>query len=143
MVMGAFAGISLVAAGLGTMNVLLAAVTERTREIGIRKATGARQRDILVQFLSESIAITGAGSVLGVLLGVAGAFAITAVIRASSDAPVYAALTWVTVAVAARSRSSWGSRSGRSPRSAPRGSRPSTRSVTNDRQPLGGSTITM
>jgi putative ABC transport system permease protein len=101
MVMGAFAGISLVVGGLGIMNVLLAAVTERTREIGIRKAAGARQRDILVQFLSESIAITGAGSVLGVLLGLAGAFGITAVIRASSDAPVYAALTWVTVAVAA------------------------------------------
>src|SRR5512141_1480738 len=101
MVMGAFAGISLVVGGLGIMNVLLAAVTERTREIGIRKATGARQRDILVQFLSESIAITGAGSVLGVLLGLAGAFGITAVVRASSNAPVYAALTWVTVAVAA------------------------------------------
>ena len=101
MVMGAFAGISLVVGGIGIMNVLLAAVTERTREIGIRKATGARQRDILVQFLSESIAITGAGSVLGVLLGLVGAFAITAVIRASSNAPVYAALTWVTVAVAA------------------------------------------
>ena len=101
MVMGAFAGISLLVGGLGIMNVLLAAVTERTREIGIRKAAGARQRDILVQFLSESIAITGAGSVLGVLLGLAGAFGVTAVIRASSDAPVYAALTWVTVAVAA------------------------------------------
>ena len=101
MVMGAFAGISLVVGGLGIMNVLLAAVTERTREIGIRKATGARQRDILVQFLSESVAITGAGSVLGVLLGVAGAFGITAAIRASSEAPVYAALSWETVVVAA------------------------------------------
>jgi putative ABC transport system permease protein len=101
MVMGAFAGISLVVGGLGIMNVLLAAVTERTREIGIRKATGARQRDILVQFLSESVAITGAGSVLGVLLGLAGAFGITAAIRASSDAPVYAALSWETVVVAA------------------------------------------
>ena len=101
MVMGAFAGISLFVGGLGIMNVLLAAVTERTREIGIRKATGARQRDILIQFLSESVAITGAGSVLGVLLGLGGAFAITGAIRAASDAPMYAAVTWQTVAVAA------------------------------------------
>ncbi|MGE5090776.1 MAG: ABC transporter permease [Bacillota bacterium] len=101
MVMGAFAGISLVVGGLGIMNVLLAAVTERTREIGIRKATGARQRDILIQFLSESVAITGAGSVLGVLVGLTGAFGITALIRTWSDAPMYAALTWETVAVAA------------------------------------------
>jgi putative ABC transport system permease protein len=101
MVMGAFAGISLVVGGLGIMNVLLAAVTERTREIGIRKAAGARQRDILIQFLAESVAITGAGSVLGVVLGLGGAFAITAVIRSASDAPIYAAATWQTVGVAA------------------------------------------
>jgi putative ABC transport system permease protein len=101
MVMGAFAGISLLVGGLGIMNVLLAAVTERTREIGIRKAAGARQRDILIQFLSESVAITGAGSVIGVLLGLAGAFAATAVIRSASEAPLYAAVTWQTVAVAA------------------------------------------
>ncbi len=101
MVMGAFAGISLLVGGLGIMNVLLAAVTERTREIGIRKATGARQRDILIQFLSESVAITGAGSVIGVILGLAGAFAVTAVIRSASAAPIYAAVTWQTVAVAA------------------------------------------
>ena len=101
MVMGAFAGISLLVGGLGIMNVLLAAVTERTREIGIRKATGARQRDILIQFLSESVAITGAGSVIGVVLGLAGAFAVTAVIRSASSAPIYAAVTWQTVAVAA------------------------------------------
>lgn len=101
MVMGAFAGISLLVGGLGIMNVLLAAVTERTREIGIRKAAGARQRDILIQFLSESVAITGAGSVIGVALGLAGAFAVTAVIRSASDAPIHAAVTWQTVAVAA------------------------------------------
>jgi len=101
MVMGAFAGISLLVGGLGIMNVLLAAVTERTREIGIRKAAGARQRDILIQFLSESVAITGAGSAIGVVLGLAGAFAVTAVIRSASGAPIYAAVTWQTVSVAA------------------------------------------
>ncbi len=101
MVMGAFAGISLIVGGIGIMNVLLAGVTERTREIGIRKAIGARQRDILLQFLSESVAISGLGSILGVLLGLAGAFAATALIRSASSAPLHAAFTWGTVAVAA------------------------------------------
>ena len=101
MVMGAFAGISLIVGGIGIMNVLLAGVTERTREIGIRKAIGARQRDILLQFLSESVAISGLGSVLGVALGLAGAFTATAIIRSTADAPLHAAFTWGTVAVAA------------------------------------------
>ena len=101
MVMGAFAGISLIVGGIGIMNVLLAAVTERTREIGIRKATGARQRDILVQFLAESVAITGVGSVIGAALGLAGAFAVAAVIRRASEAQLYAGFSWGTLAVAA------------------------------------------
>ena len=101
MVMGAFAGISLIVGGIGIMNVLLAAVTERTREIGIRKATGARQRDILLQFLAESVAITGVGSVIGAALGLAGAFAVAAVIRRASEAQLYAGFSWGTLAVAA------------------------------------------
>lgn len=60
----------------GIMNVLLASVAERTREIGIRKATGARDRDILMQFLAESVAITGAGALIGVALGLTIAFAV-------------------------------------------------------------------
>ena len=101
LLMGAMTGISLIVGGIGIMNVLLAAVAERTREIGLRKAAGARRRDILWQFLAESVAITGAGSVVGVLLGLAGAFAVTAVMRARSEAVVYAAFTWETVLVAA------------------------------------------
>ena len=63
--MGALTGISLLVGGIGIMNVLLASVVERTREIGIRKAAGAQQRHILLQFLSESVTITGVGSMIG------------------------------------------------------------------------------
>jgi putative ABC transport system permease protein len=101
LVMGAITGISLLVGGVGIMNVLLAAVVERTREIGIRKAVGARRRDILVQFLSESVAIAGAGSLLGVILGLAGAFAATAIIRARTEATLYAAFTWSSASVSA------------------------------------------
>ena len=100
-VMGAFAGISLVVGGIGIMNVLLAAVTERTREIGIRKATGARNKDILVQFLAESVAITGVGAIIGVILGLSTAFGVSALMRAYTKAQLHAGLTWQTLTVAA------------------------------------------
>lgn len=99
-VMGAFAGISLVVGGIGIMNVLLAGVTERTREIGIRKAAGARGRDILVQFLAESVAITAVGSVIGIIIGLAVAFGATGIMRNQTRAEVYAGLTWQTLLVA-------------------------------------------
>jgi putative spermidine/putrescine transport system substrate-binding protein len=67
-------GVSLLVGGIGIMNVLLASVQERTREIGIRKAAGARHVDILRQFLAESVSITGAGAALGTLLGLGIAF---------------------------------------------------------------------
>jgi putative ABC transport system permease protein len=99
--MGAITGISLIVGGIGIMNVLLASVVERTREIGVRKAIGARQRDIMVQFLAESVTVSGIGSLVGVGLGLAGAFGITALIRARSAATVYAAFSWTTVLIAA------------------------------------------
>ncbi len=103
LLMGAITGISLVVGGIGIMNTLLASVFERTREIGIRRATGARRRDILAQFLAESVAITGMGSGVGVLIGLGSAFGISALIRARSEAPVYAAVTPTTLMVAATS----------------------------------------
>jgi putative ABC transport system permease protein len=83
------------------MNVLLASVAERTREIGVRKAIGASDRDILVQFLAESVAITAAGSAAGAALGLAGAFGVTALMRAKTQAVVYAAFTAGTPALVA------------------------------------------
>ena len=80
-IMGSIAGISLVVGGVGIMNVLLASVTERTREIGVRKALGARRRDILYQLLAESVAIAGIGSGIGTTLGFALTFGVAAVMR--------------------------------------------------------------
>ena len=70
-VMGCIAGISLLVGGIGIMNIMLASVLERTREIGIRRALGARRRDILAQFLVEALLVSLIGGLLGVMLGYA------------------------------------------------------------------------
>lgn len=69
-VVGAIAAISLVVGGIGIMNIMLVSVTERTREIGIRKALGAKTKDILIQFLIEAAAISAAGGIIGTALGI-------------------------------------------------------------------------
>jgi putative ABC transport system permease protein len=76
-VLGSIAAISLLVGGIGIMNIMLASVTERTREIGIRRALGARQNDIVVQFLIETVLLAGVGGVLGVALGLSIPMAVT------------------------------------------------------------------
>jgi putative ABC transport system permease protein len=70
-ILGTIASISLLVGGIGIMNIMLATVTERTREIGIRRALGAKRRDITQQFLIETIVLSGVGGLIGVALGIA------------------------------------------------------------------------
>jgi putative ABC transport system permease protein len=77
LVMGSIAGISLLVGGIGIMNIMFASVVERTAEIGVRRAVGARRRDILAQFLFESGALGGCGGAVGLLLGSLGAWVVT------------------------------------------------------------------
>ncbi len=92
--LGAIASVSLIVGGIGIMNIMLVSVTERTREIGIRMAVGARARDILVQFLIEAVSLSAFGGLLGIMLGITA----SKIVAMATGWPTITPLMWVGLA---------------------------------------------
>jgi putative ABC transport system permease protein len=97
----AISAVGLLVGGIGVMNIMLVSVTERTREIGVRKAIGARRRDIVAQFLAEAVALTGLGGIIGILFSVTATTLISAIFPTlPAEVPAWAVVTGFTVSVA-------------------------------------------
>jgi len=97
----AISSIGLLVGGIGVMNIMLVSVTERTREIGVRKAVGATRRDIVFQFLIEAMTLTGVGGVFGVILAIGTSYLVMALVPSlPASVPLWAVITGFVVSVA-------------------------------------------
>ena len=95
----AIASISLIVGGIGIMNIMYVTVTERTREIGLRMSIGARQRDIMMQFLLESVVLSLIGGLIGIILGVGLSYALVTVIRSGGEMPITFILSYSAIVI--------------------------------------------